>query len=149
MIIVTLDDMQYVFSPGENVRYRFPTHTNDLVMCRSQAQASEVFMVVLEPGEAPPLHKHDDTEQIFHILQGHGRLEVGDPLQSFAVNVGDTVRIPMGSWHRIHNEGDVALRYFAVDCFPGGRPADEPTWDIHARANCDKYKWDINMVIQK
>ena len=51
--------MKYVFN--EITRYRFPTHVNDLVMDRAEAETSEAFMVVLKPGEAPPLHKHDDT----------------------------------------------------------------------------------------
>lgn len=140
--------MQYVFEASDTKRYRFPTHTNDLVLCRSQAQCSEVFMVILEPGEAPPLHQHDDTEQIFHILQGQGRLEAGTPLESTAVKVGDTVRIPVGTSHRIHNEGNEPLQYFAVDCFPDGRPTDEPTWDVHARANCEKFGWDYDKVVR-
>lgn len=140
--------MQYVFPETNLKRYRFPTHTNDLVMCRSQAGSSEVFFVILEPGEAPPMHKHDDTEQIFFILEGQGRLEAGTPPESFQVKPGDTVRIPVGTWHRIHNEGTQNLRYFAVDCFPGGRPEDEPTWDIHARANCDLFKWDYAQVVR-
>ena len=45
----------YVFHTNETVRYRFPTHTNDLIMDRSQAETSEAFLVILEPGEAPPL----------------------------------------------------------------------------------------------
>lgn len=139
--------MQYVFPENSVKRYRFPTHINDLVMCRSQAQASEVFFVVLAPGEAPPMHQHDDTEQIFLILQGQGRLEIGQPSQSFTVQPGDTVRIPVSTPHRIQNEGQSPLRYFAVDCFPNGRPTDEPTWDIHARANCQKYRWDYQQVI--
>ena len=44
-------------------------------------------------------------------------------------------------------KGSPPLRYFAVDCFPKGRPTDEPTWDIHARANCDKYGWDYQQVV--
>lgn len=42
---------RYVFRTTDTVRYRFPTHTNDLVMDRSEAEASEAFMVVLEPGD--------------------------------------------------------------------------------------------------
>ena len=67
---------QYVFN--EPLRYRFPTHVNDLVMDRVEAETSEVFIVVLEPGEAPPLHVHDDTEQIFYIMEGRGLLQIGD-----------------------------------------------------------------------
>jgi len=66
---------QYVFETKNLKRYRFPTHTNDLVMDRSLAKTSEVIIVVLEPGEAPPLHKHDDTEQIFYLKdRGRGRV---------------------------------------------------------------------------
>ena len=87
--------VQYVFSTKKTVRYRFPTHTNDLVMDRSQAETSEAFMVVLEPKEAPPLHVHDDTEQIFYVVRGAGTLYIGaDNPQRFRVKVGDLVRIP-------------------------------------------------------
>jgi len=139
--------MDYVFSTTDTKRYRFPTHTNELVMCRSAAQCSEVFIVVLEPGEAPPMHRHDDTEQIFYIIEGEGLLEIGGETEKYAVKAGDSVRIPVSTDHRIHCQGDKPLRYFAVDCFPGGRPTDEPTWDVHARANCDKFSWDYEEVV--
>ena len=67
--------MNYVFSTKQPKRYRFPTHTNYLAMDRSEASSSEVFIVELAPGEAPPAHKHDDMEQVFYILSGRGRLE--------------------------------------------------------------------------
>src|SRR5438876_6798561 len=50
---------QYVFDTRQAIRYRFPTHTNDLIMDRRDAAASEAFFVSLEPGDAPPLHVHD------------------------------------------------------------------------------------------
>src|SRR5690606_21171868 len=132
-------DLQYVFPTDKTRRYRFPTHTNELVMDRSEATCSEVFIVVLEPGEAPPMHRHDDTEQVFYITEGRGRLEIGTGRETFEVVPGDVVRIPVATDHRIHCLGDKPLKYIAVDCFPGGRPTDEPTWDVHARANCDKF----------
>ena len=68
---------QYVFDPHRAIRYRFPTHTNDLIMDRRDAVASEAFFVILEPGEAPPMHVHNDAEQVFYILEGEGRMTVG------------------------------------------------------------------------
>ena len=47
--------MKYVFSTTDTRRYRFPTHTNLLVMDRAEATTSESFITVMEPGEAPPL----------------------------------------------------------------------------------------------
>lgn len=139
--------MQYVFSTASPKRYRFPTHINDLVMDRSQAASSEVFIVVLAPGEAPPLHQHDDTEQIFYVLEGEGRLEIGKNGEVFAVKPGDVVRIPPETPHRIHCVGNASLKYLAVDSFPAGRPGAEPTWDDHVKTVCRVNGWDYNQVV--
>ncbi|MDA3822987.1 MAG: hypothetical protein PF450_10315, partial [Bacteroidales bacterium] len=66
--------MNYIYKTNNTTRYRFPTHINDLVMDRSEAKYSEIFIVIIEPEKAPPIHKHDDTEQIFFILEGEGTL---------------------------------------------------------------------------
>jgi mannose-6-phosphate isomerase-like protein (cupin superfamily) len=134
---------RFVFSTKETVHYRFPTHVNDLVMDRSQAQTSEVFIVVLEPGEAPPLHVHDDTEQVFYVLEGAGLLQIGESAERTVVKPGDVVRIPPGRYHRIFCDGAKPLRYLSIDCFVGGRPQEEPTWDSHVKAICKLNGWDF------
>jgi mannose-6-phosphate isomerase-like protein (cupin superfamily) len=142
-------DTRYVFSTTETIHYRFPTHTNDLVMDRAQAATSEVFIVILEPGEAPPLHVHHDTEQVFYLLQGAGTLQIGDEdPQSLAVKPRDLVRIPPHTPHRIRCAGAEPVVYLSVDCFVGGRPAQEPTWDSHVRAMCAENHWDFDRVKQ-
>ncbi len=136
----------YVFSTQHPKRYRFPTHINDLVMDRSEAVSSEVFIVVIAPGKAPPLHQHDDTEQVFYILSGRGRLEIGAGNEAYPVNPGDVVRIPPSTLHTIHALGDTVLRYLAIDCFPAGRPDAEPTWDDHVKAICQQQGWDYDEI---
>jgi len=140
--------MNYVFSTEKTKRYRFPTHINDLVMDRAEATSSEVFVVVLAPGEAPPLHQHDDTEQIFYVLSGQGRLEIGSERQPFPVAPGDVVRIPPATPHRIHCVGETSLTYLAVDCFLGGRPPAEPTWDSHVKGVCAAQGWAYEQVVE-
>ncbi len=142
---------EYVFPTDKTIRYRFPTHTNDLILDRSQAETSEAFLVTLEPGEAPPLHIHDDTEQVFYVISGAGELQIGgdqtgDPGQRFAVAASDLVRIPPRTWHRIFCRGDAPLVYLSIDCFPGGRPAAEPTWESHVRVMCQANGWDFDSV---
>lgn len=103
-------------------------------------------MVVLEPGEAPPLHKHDDTEQVFYILEGEGILRTGAELHEHPVQPSDVVRIPPTVLHSIQCTGNKPLRYVAVDCFVGGRPGNEPTWDSHVKVMCQQQGWDYDQV---
>ena len=139
--------MKYIFPTTDLSRYQFPTHINDLVMDRSEAGFSEVFIVVIEPGKAPPLHVHNDTEQIFYVLEGSGKLTVGkDEPQILDVGTGDVVRIPVGEWHSIKAGQGTLLRYLAIDCFGSIRNEDEPTWDSHVRVLCREQGWDYDSV---
>lgn len=116
-------------------------------MDRSQAEASEAFIVVLEPKEAPPLHVHEDTEQVFYVLRGAGTLHIGaGAARRFRVKAGDLVRIPPRTFHRIRCSGKKRLVYLSVDCFPGRRPEGEPNWESHVRAMCALNGWDFESV---
>ena len=141
--------MRYVFNVQDTTHYRFPTHVNDLVMDRAEAETSEVFVVVLEPGEAPPLHVHDDTEQVFYVMEGAGLLQIGESADRLPVKPGDVVRIPPHTYHRIFCDGAKPLRYLSVDCFVRGKPKNEPTWDSHVKAICKLNGWDYAKVKSK
>ena len=140
--------MDYVFKTDSRAtqRYRFPTHINDVVLDRRHAATSEVFITVLGKGEAPPLHQHHDTEQIFYILRGKGELQIGKSRKPFAVIPGDVVRIPPKTLHRILSKSRSPMRYLVVDCFVGGRPTEEPTWDSHVKVVCKNNAWDFKQV---
>ncbi len=138
---------QYVFQAGDVIRYRFPTHTNDLLMDRRDAATSEAFLVILEPGEAPPIHVHDDAEQVFFILEGRGELGVGpSAAEKHSLKAGDFVRTPPGIPHSVRCVGENRLVYLSIDCFVAGPPADEPTWDSHVRAMCETNGWTFDQV---
>ena len=140
----------YVFSTKNLQRYKFPTHINDLVMDRSEARFSEVFVVIIEPDKAPPLHKHDDTEQIFYVIGGTGTLQIGkEQERKMQVSTGDLVRIPVGAWHSIKADQGDTIKYIAVDCFGSIRNQDEPTWDSHVRVLCKEQGWDYENVLVK
>lgn len=138
---------KYVFDSRQVIRYRFPTHTNDLIMDRGDATASEAFFVVLQPGESPPLHVHNDAEQVFFVLQGEGELTVGQRKQeTFPVREGDLVRTPPGVHHAIRCCGPERFVYLSIDCFISGAPVAEPTWDSHVRAMCAQNGWRFDSV---
>lgn len=138
---------QYVFDARKVVRYRFPTHTNDLIMDRREASASEAFFVILEPGEAPPVHVHEDAEQVFFILEGTGELGVGpEAAEKHPLKVGDFVRTPPGVPHSVRCIGTSRFVYLSIDCFTAGPASDEPTWDAHVRLMCATNGWDFDSV---
>jgi quercetin dioxygenase-like cupin family protein len=138
---------QYVFDARKVVRYRFPTHTNDLIMDRHDATASEAFFVILEPGEAPPIHVHKDAEQVFFILEGTGELGVGpEAAEKHPLKVGDFVRTPPGVPHSVRCIGTSRFVYLSIDCFTAGPASDEPTWDAHVRLMCATNGWDFDSV---
>jgi mannose-6-phosphate isomerase-like protein (cupin superfamily) len=138
---------QYVFDTRQVVRYRFPTHTNDLIMDRRDGAASEAFFVILESGEAPPLHVHEDAEQVFYVLEGEGRMTVGnDEPETVDLRVGDFVRTPPGTYHSVRCLGSARFVYLSIDCFTAGPPADEPTWESHVRVLCEQNGWDFDAV---
>lgn len=142
-----MNQTKYVFSTTDAVRYRFPTHVNELIMDRSEAETSEAFLVVIEPGEDTVLHVHHDTEQIFYVLQGTGTLQIGaDGPQYYPVKPGDLVRIPPHAFHLVRCEGQQPVVYLSIDCFVGGRPKDEPTWDSHVRTLCAQRGWDFDQL---
>lgn len=140
--------MEYIFKTDNTIRYQFPTHINDLVMDRAEASFSEVFIVIVEPDKAPPLHRHNDTEQIFYILKGNGRLIIRteEEQQEFEVSPGDVVRIPVNTLHSIQSDQDENLEYLAIDCFGNNRNQDEPTWEDHVKVLCKNQKWDFEEV---
>ncbi len=136
----------YVFGTEKLTRYRFPTHCADLVMDRAESACSEVFVVVIEPRKATPLHQHSDMEQIFYLLSGHGTLTIGRPGRRMAVKAGDVVRVPANTWHSMGAGARRALRYLSVDCFGSGRRA-EAAWDEHIQNVCKEQKWDFGNVV--
>lgn len=139
--------LQYVFGTEKLTRYQFPTHICDLVVDRAQAACSEVFVVIIRPQHAPPLHKHDDMEQIFYVLAGHGTLTIREAKQTYPVKAGDVVRVPISTWHSIRAEGDTDLKYLSVDCFGSAGAKAEATWDDHIRTVCREQGWDFGKVV--
>lgn len=140
--------MTHVFKTTNLKRYQFPTHINDLVFDRSQATSSEAFIVVLKPRQAPPLHKHDDTEQVYYILEGSGTLTIGKDRRQQKIEPGDVVVVPPVTWHSIQ-AGDHPVRYLAIDCFCSERKKLEPTWDDHVKTLCKEQGWNYDEVTHR
>ena len=62
---------------------------------------------IVPPDTATLLHRHYQSEELYHITSGEGVMILGD--ERFSVSVGDTVLIPAGTAHAIENNGDTEL----------------------------------------
>lgn len=138
--------MNYVFNTRNAKRYEFPTHINEIVVDRAESGASEVFMVIVEPGKAVHAHRHDDCEQVMYVIEGRGALTVGADKKEHDVGPAQVVRIPAGTLHTVRAKGKKPIRYLCIDCFLRGARRSEPTWDDHVRAICRDKGYDFDRV---
>ena len=84
-------------------------------------EAASIARARVAPGVTTRWHRLKDTAERYVILQGRGRVEVGD-LPPQEVGPGDVVLIPPSARQRIANVGDVDLILLAI-CTPRFRDA--------------------------
>ena len=70
----------------------------------------------LNVGAITTAHYHPRTEEIYYILEGTGRMRLGDEIRD--VSVGDAISIPPGMTHQIENIGSEVLKFLCC-CAPG------------------------------
>ena len=70
---------------------------------------------IVEPGAATVLHRHQKTEEIYHVTSGAGMMTLG--ADRFAVKEGDTICIAPGTPHCIENTGGPLLKILCA-CSP-------------------------------
>ena len=69
----------------------------------------------VRPGMKTALHRHQLTEEIYHITSGAGMMTLGGA--RFAVAAGDTICIAPGTPHCIENTGEELLKILCA-CSP-------------------------------
>ena len=52
-------------------------------------------------------HAHDDMEEVYYILNGKGKMVIGD--DEFPVQAGDAFYVPFGEFHVTYNTGNQPL----------------------------------------
>ena len=75
----------------------------------------------IPPGTRTIRHLHNLTEEIYHVTQGNGLMQLGE--QSFVVSAGDSIAIAPGTAHCIENTGPEPLHILCC-CAPAYRHED-------------------------
>jgi mannose-6-phosphate isomerase-like protein (cupin superfamily) len=100
---------------GSELRPLIDRTTSDVTQC---SLAEEL----LPPGRAVIPHHHRQLEEIYYILEGSGRMTVGEEQRD--VGAGDAIFVPRGSLHSLANTGSVPIRLL-VACGPAFYYEDE------------------------
>ena len=90
----------YVTLDGSQIRELMHPRVN-------KNQAQSLAEAIVPPGGKTRLHRHLQTEELYHFTSGHGLMTLAD--ETFDVRVGDTVCIPPGTPHQLNNTGNIAL----------------------------------------
>ncbi len=61
----------------------------------------------IHPGCETRLHKHHQSEELYHVVKGHGQMTLDG--QVFFVEPGDTICIAPGREHKVKNTGNQDL----------------------------------------
>ncbi|MDX9859031.1 MAG: cupin domain-containing protein [candidate division Zixibacteria bacterium] len=84
------------------------------------ADGMSIARARVEPGITTAWHRLHGVTERYVILEGRGRMEIGDE-PAFDVYAGDTVVIPPGTRQRIANIGPDELVFLCL-CTPGFTP---------------------------
>lgn len=61
----------------------------------------------LLPGRKTALHRHHESEELYHVTTGQGRMTLGE--RQFAIGPGDTIAIAPKIAHCVENTGAAPL----------------------------------------
>ena len=104
----------FITKDGSEIR-ELLSYRNSVIRHQSLAEAR------LPAGGATTPHRHEQTEEIYYILEGRGDMRVAD--REFEVGPGDAIAIPPGAVHQITNVGFTVLKFLCC-CAPPYEHAD-------------------------
>lgn len=78
---------------------------------------------IVAPKSTTRRHYHLESEEIYHIISGCGKMGLGD--EEFEVVKGDTILIPPGVAHHLVNDGVEELRVLCCCSPPYGHDDTE------------------------
>jgi mannose-6-phosphate isomerase-like protein (cupin superfamily) len=109
MIVVNRQRAAVINTPhNSEIRPLIDRTTSSIERC---SLAEEVLPVGSKVGR----HHHVETEEIYYILQGNGRMTVGDEV--IEVEAGDAIFIPRMQTHTLENTGQTPMTLLLV-CGP-------------------------------
>jgi mannose-6-phosphate isomerase-like protein (cupin superfamily) len=112
----------FVVPPGAAPRYAGPqgreADVSEMYATREQTGGSLGFLKqIIAPKSGPPLHVHPTEDELFYVLKGDFKVELGDKITD--ASAGTVMFVPRGTAHTFQNAGSEPGE-FLVAVVPGG-----------------------------
>ncbi len=108
------DVAAFTTKDGSEIR-ELLAYRNSVIQRQSLAEAR------LPIGGSTQEHYHPNTEEIYFILEGRGRMRIENEVRE--IGPGDSIAIPPGEKHKIWNAGVAPLRFLCC-CVPAYEHSD-------------------------
>ena len=76
------------------------------------SRSLSVLLETMPPGTSEQLHKHQRSQQYFHVLSGEAEFQIEQQL--LKIRSGEGVHVKPGKAHAIANRGTVELKFLVV-----------------------------------
>jgi quercetin dioxygenase-like cupin family protein len=108
--------------PGEGAEVRNPLGGHVTFKLRGAETGGALMALesVVPPGQGPPLHRHENEDEVLYVLEGMFRVRLSDRLAD--APAGSFAFIPRGLPHTWQNVGDTPGRFLALTA-PAGLEA--------------------------
>ncbi len=70
----------------------------------------QIGYLIVYPGCRTGGHIHDDAEEVYHVINGYGRMVIGE--DEFDIEPADTFIVPSHKMHFTFNTGNSPLKMF-------------------------------------
>ena len=118
---------------GEAFQMRDGTAIVKIKIAKNQGAGSISFLSeTFKPGDALPVHKHLNEDELIFLHKGSGLFTLGD--KQYQINQGTVALVPKGVWHGLLNTGseNIEMRFgYTPSGFEGffrevGTPVGQP-----------------------
>ena len=83
-----------------------------------------VCLNILHPGKETRGHEHDNSDEVYVIMDGEGEVQIGE--KRFPVQTGDILLVKRGEFHKTFNTTDEDLVYLTIFEKYAGRGGSAP-----------------------
>jgi len=95
--------------PGKKEMHFRPWGTYEVILADA---GYKVKRLTIHPGKRLSLQKHKKREERWVVARGRGRAQIGE--EELEIGLGDVLRVPLDTLHRLENTGDIDLTLIEV-----------------------------------